>query len=406
MLAVTFSHKGFDETRRLGLQIETEQTVRHASPPGETGMLVVDSVVPGGPAHKHLEPGDVLVRMNGEVITQFLKTESLLDDSIDQKVELQIERGGTTLTFDLVVQNLHSITPDYFLEVSGAVIQPLSYQQPILAMGVFMVYVFDSLSIGSLQNGCGSEGFTRARNFRFHSGLVYVTEPGYMLFRAGVPRHAIIKKFAGEEICRLEDLILVLSKLSRGARIPLEFVRYTDRHRRKSVLVTVDGHEWYAPPQIYTRDDGSGLWTAKPALPPDCPLLSSATKHVGQGLANHILSSDASEASPMEHVHHTISQESSDGVTSIETSDEYVAEGQASRDESDFGTKKLQEEENSSADGLVIADGSLDEPTEVGLEDSKTLEDAVLRDYQGAAAAAANASVAERVIEPTLVMLE
>jgi hypothetical protein len=23
--------------------------------------------VPGGPAHKHLEPGDVLVRVNGEV---------------------------------------------------------------------------------------------------------------------------------------------------------------------------------------------------------------------------------------------------------------------------------------------------------------------------------------------------
>ncbi|CAK9150637.1 unnamed protein product [Ilex paraguariensis] len=373
-LQVTFMHKGFDETRRLGLRSETEELVRHASPPGETGMLVVDSVVPGGPAHKHLEPGDVLVRLNGEVTTQFLKTETLLDDSVDQNVELQIERGGISLTVDLVVQDLHSITPDYFLEVSGAVIQPLSYQQ--------------------------------ARNFRFHTGLVYVTDPGYMLFRAGVPRHAIIKKFAGEEISRLEDLILVLSKLSRGARVPLEYISYTDRHRRKSVLVTVDRHEWYAPPQIYTRDDASGLWTAKPALPPDSPLLSSAINNVGQGLADHTLSSDASEASAMEHVRHAIGQESTDGVTSMETSYEHVAEGQASRDESDFGTKKRRVEENSSADGLVIADGSLHEPREVGLEDSRTLEDAVLRDYQGAAAAAANASVAERVIEPTLVMLE
>lgn len=54
-----------------------------------------------------------------------------------------------------------------------------------------------------------------------------------MLFRAGVPRHAIIKKFAGEEILQLEQLISVLSKLSRGARVPLEYVSYTDRHRRK-----------------------------------------------------------------------------------------------------------------------------------------------------------------------------
>ena len=59
-----------------------------------------------------------------------------------------------------------------------------------------------------------------------------------MLFRAGVPRHAIIKKFAGEEISCLDELISVLSKLSRGARVPLEYISYTDRHRRK-VMVTV-----------------------------------------------------------------------------------------------------------------------------------------------------------------------
>lgn len=54
-----------------------------------------------------------------------------------------------------------------------------------------------------------------------------------MLYRAGVPRHAIIKKFAGEEILQLENLITVLSKLSRGARVPLEYISYTDRHRSK-----------------------------------------------------------------------------------------------------------------------------------------------------------------------------
>ncbi|MCI36398.1 protease Do-like 7, partial [Trifolium medium] len=29
-------------------------------------MLVVEFVVPGGPVDKHLEPGDVLVRVNGQ----------------------------------------------------------------------------------------------------------------------------------------------------------------------------------------------------------------------------------------------------------------------------------------------------------------------------------------------------
>lgn len=58
-----------------------------------------------------------------------------------------------------------------------------------------------------------------------------------MLFRAGVPRHSIIKKFAGEDISNLEDFISALSKLSRGARVPLEFISHTDRHRRKVLMV-------------------------------------------------------------------------------------------------------------------------------------------------------------------------
>ncbi|KAG6777396.1 hypothetical protein POTOM_017217 [Populus tomentosa] len=207
-LQVTFLHKGFDETRRLGLPNETEQMVRQVSAPGETGMLVVDSVVPCGPADRQLESGDVLVRVNGEVTTQFLKLEALLDDNVDKEIELQIERGGTSLTVNIVVQDLHSITPDCFLEVSGAVIHCLSYQQ--------------------------------ARNFCFQCGLVYVSDPGYMLSRAGIPRHAIIKKFANDEISQLEDVISILSKLCRGDRVPLEYISYKDRHRRKVCIKCAD----------------------------------------------------------------------------------------------------------------------------------------------------------------------
>lgn len=67
----------------------------------------------------------------------------------------------------------------------------------------------------------------------FHLIDHLLTYSRYMLFRAGVPRHSIIKKFAGEDISRLEDFISVLSKLSKGARVPLEYISYLDRHRRK-----------------------------------------------------------------------------------------------------------------------------------------------------------------------------
>ncbi|XP_021604156.1 protease Do-like 7 [Manihot esculenta] len=371
-LQVTFLHKGFDETRRLGLQSETEQIVRHASPPGETGMLVVDSVVPGGPAHMQLGPGDVLIRVNGEVTTQFLKLETLLDDSVNHKIELQIERGGTCLTVNLVVQDLHSITPDYFLEVSGAVIHPLSYQQ--------------------------------ARNFRFHCGLVYVSEPGYMLFRAGVPRHAIIKKFAGEEISQLDELISALSKLSRGARVPLEYISYMDRHRRKSVLVTVDRHEWYAPPQIYTRDDSTGLWTAKPAIQPDSLKLSSSVNDIGQGVASQTILL-VGETTHVENVNQGGNPEMVDGITSMEISSEQSS-GELHPQEEHVGTKK-QRVSHLPANEIAVANGCLRrEIGEVKLENLSTVENEVAGNYQGTTAPPANASFAESVIEPTLVMFE
>ncbi|KAK9061958.1 hypothetical protein SSX86_019142 [Deinandra increscens subsp. villosa] len=293
-LQATFLHKGFDETRRLGLQTETEQLVRHASPLSETGMLVVESVVPGGPAHNQLEPGDVLICLNKEVTTQFLKLESLLDDSVDQTVELELERGGKLLTVKLT-----------------------------------------------------------ARNFRFQCGLVYVSDPGYMLVRAGVPRHAIIKKFAGEEISHLEDFIRVLSTLSRGARVPMEYINYTDRHRRKSVLVSIDRHEWYASPEIYKRDDNSGLWIRKQAL-----------LDVNKQLVN--------------------------GVNSRTE--------ERDQDEFDRVMKKRRLGEESYAAGNMVTDYTSNEPDIDNREDPRSEEDAVVRDLHGL--------FAEHEIEPTLVMFE
>ncbi|XP_074284746.1 protease Do-like 7 [Silene latifolia] len=367
-LQVTFVHKGFDETFRLGLQKDTELMVRHASPPEETGMLVVDSVVPGGPAHKHLETGDVLVRVNGEIMTQFLKLETLLDDCVNQKIEFQIQRGGTPVTVDIVVQDMHSITPDHFLEVSGAVIHPLSYQQ--------------------------------ARNFRFNCGLVYVAEPGYMLVRAGVPRHAIIKKFAGQEISCLQELISVLSKLSRGIRVPLEYITYVDRHRRKSVLVTVDRHEWYSPPRIYSRDDSCGLWVPKPALPSDSPLLSPGIFQGNCSSSDNAMPLDNRGTCLMDLTHQDNHQKLPDCAANMETNSDDASEKANAWDESDNGSKKRK------VNGVTITDSLVDESKDESLEDVGISENDVPKDHQGETAAVSNTCVPERVIEPTLVMFE
>ncbi|GAB4827970.1 Protease Do-like 7 [Ancistrocladus abbreviatus] len=268
-----------------------------------------------------------------EIIISFLLMFVIFGNAVDERA----------------VQDLHSITPDNFLEVSGAVIHPLSYQQ--------------------------------ARNFHFNCGLVYVAEPGYMLFRAGVPHHAIIKKFAGEEISRLADLISVLSKLSMGVRVPLEYITYMDRHRRKSVLVTVDRHEWYAPPRVYARDDSTGLWIARLALPSNSPLLSSVINYAG-GTDPETMLPGNDEVSLVEYADQQNSHKLVDGAASMEAHYNHVFEEAHSRD------------------------GSLHEPREENLDHSTISETAVVREYQAAITPGANTSVAESVIEPTLVLVE
>lgn len=165
-------------------------------------------------------------------------------------------------------------------------------------------------------------------------------------------------------------------------------------------MVTIDRHEWYAPPQIYKRNDRSGLWTVKLALQQESPLLVSGIYPV----ENHA-ESCTSEVSPKDYRPEQVSQESTDGLTSMEISGELVAEGPNAQDDSDNGTKKGRVEENSSEDGSVVADCSLNECREERLNESESVENAVLRDYHVAAPVEAT-SVAERVIEPTLVMFE
>lgn len=150
------------------------------------------------------------------------------------------------------------------------------------------------------------------------------------------------------------------------------------------VLVTIDHHEWYAPPQIYTRDDNSGLWIAKPALSPGSLLLSGINP-IKQDLLYNTVSSCAGESSPMDGTPQHVGQNSTDHTTNMETSYKCVAE-----------------EENSSSDGIVVSDCSLQDLTKERLMDSGTVDAVVIRDDE---TELGNASV-EHVIEPTLVMLE
>ncbi|NNF66545.1 MAG: PDZ domain-containing protein [Gammaproteobacteria bacterium] len=227
-LQTVFQHRPFDELRRLGLQKATEAEMRQAFPES-TGMLVVSEVVPGGPGAEVLQSGDILVRLNGQVLNHFVPLESVLDENVGQTVQLEIERGGNTQTHDIRVDDLHVLSPSEYIYAGAAILHRLSYQQ--------------------------------ARHFNLPVGGIYVANPGYMFGVAAIPRGAVIAEFDGEKVSELDDLESVLANLADGQRTVVRFFTIDDPKASKVRVVRMD-RRWY-PAERCKRDDTNGTWPCR-----------------------------------------------------------------------------------------------------------------------------------------------
>ncbi|KAF4324058.1 hypothetical protein BBO99_00002340 [Phytophthora kernoviae] len=228
-LQTIFRHTAFDEVRRLGLSAETEALVRQQFPQ-ETGMLVVDQVIQGGPAHDQLRSGDVLIKFAGQYGTSFLSIAEYLDSHVGETVEAHFQRGEEKYTSTLQVQDLHSITPDRYLEIGGGIVHALSYQQ--------------------------------ARNASLPVGGVYLAQAGHMFMKAHLAQPCIITAVAGKPTPTLDDFARVMATLPNGFRTVLRYFMIRDRHRIRTAFIMMD-RLWF-PMQMCTRNDGDGLWHAKP----------------------------------------------------------------------------------------------------------------------------------------------
>jgi len=232
-IQAVFRYESYDELRRLGLRPETEASVREAFPDA-IGMLVVAETVPGGAAHGSLESGDILLRVEGKRINSFAGLEAILDESVGESVAIRIERGGALVEVSLTVEDLHSITPATYLELGGAILHPLSYQQ--------------------------------ARNHAIPVGGVYLASPGYSFARAGVPGHVVITEVDGEPVEDLDDFERLVSDRADGARVPMRYFPVFAARSSAVAVVTLD-RRWF-PMRRCDRDDSMGLWPCRPAASP------------------------------------------------------------------------------------------------------------------------------------------
>lgn len=227
-LQTVFNYTPFDEVRRLGLRNETEEEVRREFP-NQTGMLVVSEVQTGSAAEKIIEPGDILVRVNGDLTVGFDSLAQVLDDDIGKTVKLSVERGGQALDREMTIEDLHLITPDQYVEFGDTVVHNLSWQQ--------------------------------ARHINSPISGVYVANPGYVLGAAAVPRGAVITEVGGKPIAALPDFERVVAALKDGERVTVRFFTIDDPRTAQWRVIRMD-RSWFQA-RSCKRDDASGVWPCR-----------------------------------------------------------------------------------------------------------------------------------------------
>ncbi|MDH3552583.1 MAG: hypothetical protein OER22_08215, partial [Gammaproteobacteria bacterium] len=163
------------------------------------------------------------------LVTEFVPLAAILDDAVNQDIEIEVERGGKSITNTVLVTDLHSITPNEFLEFGDAIVNNLSYQQ--------------------------------ARHYNRSATGVYVANPGYLLSKSAIPRGAVITEFGSKPIESIDDLEEALNGLADGDR---EQVRYvTMDNPQNSIVRSFEMDRVWFPVRRCSRDDATGIWPCR-----------------------------------------------------------------------------------------------------------------------------------------------
>ncbi len=229
-----FIRESYDELCRLGLQEETEARFRR-SHPDALGLLVVRQTVPGAAAAEVLEPGDILVAIDGEPVVGFAALEARLDAAVGKVLRVEVERGGEATPLDVPVGDLHAITPADFLAFGGGVLHTLSYQV--------------------------------ARSFQIPPRGVYLAARGYAFRRSDLPARVIFTHVNETPVPTLDAFEAAVAPHPHGTPLRVRYFAVNAPRTPRVGVLEVD-RRWHAMTRC-RRNDVRGLWDciASPEAP-------------------------------------------------------------------------------------------------------------------------------------------
>lgn len=215
-LQTTFEYQSYDTLLSLGLGRHIEKRLRARSKNSNTvneGLLVVKSVLLDGPAYGYLEPGDILLTCNEQLLPRlFIDLEDHMDNAMNLKssIRVVVSRAGELKEYSLKVQDLHTITPYRYLEFGGGILNDLSYQM------------------------------ARSYGLSLKNPGVYVGAAGFILGTALALRRSVIVAINNKNVGSLDDFLSVISGIDQGSRIPIRYYSLSRPMKTKVMILQLD----------------------------------------------------------------------------------------------------------------------------------------------------------------------
>ena len=175
-------------------------------------MLVVSKILPGSEAEKIFMPGDILFAIDEIVISSFDLLASVLDENINQVIDISLFRNGNLEKNSISIIDLHSITPDSYIEYGGGVFHDLSYQQ--------------------------------ARHYNLPINGIYVAGPGYIFGSAAVPRGSLVSEINNIRVDNLNIFRKIMESIPVGERVVVRFVQI-DSPSVQRQRVIINDNNWF-----------------------------------------------------------------------------------------------------------------------------------------------------------------
>jgi pro-apoptotic serine protease NMA111 len=233
-LQTEFIHSSYDELKRLGLPTQVEKECRQRNKDG-MGLLSIHGMLPDGPGcEAGFEVGDILVECYQEAfgrryIEKFYDLWEVIDESVDKDIELTLYRGSERTVVTVTVQDLHSITPNTFLEIGESVLHPLSYQL--------------------------------ARSHNMPCRGLYVATSG-MFNWSNTTRNFLVTQLDGQDIETMEEFIEIVMSIKDSKRVGFRYLNLGGWEEEFGII-EIDHH--FFNTAVFTRH--GGVWERQNLIP-------------------------------------------------------------------------------------------------------------------------------------------